>query len=72
MAEQESNKRIEELSAFYMRRITKKMNKQSGPMKTLVWRTGSTAIMVLSELQGIPFECLSPALYFISLWTLKS
>lgn len=50
-----------------MKKAIKKADKQSGPMKTMVWRSCMSALMVLDEIQDIPFEKLSPSLYFISL-----
>lgn len=62
-----SNGHIDNLSDQYMKRINKKVDKQHGPLKTLVWRTSMTALMILDEVQNVPFEKLSSSLYFISL-----
>lgn len=62
-----TNGNMDNLSDQYMKRILKKVDKQHGPIKTLVWRSCMTALMVLDELHDIPFEKLSSSLYFISL-----
>lgn len=62
-----SNGHIDNLSDQYMKRINKKVDKQHGPIRTLAWRTGMTALMVLDEVQDVPFEKLASSLYFISL-----
>lgn len=62
-----SNGHVGNLSDRYIRKINKKVDKQHGPSKTLLWRTGMTALMVLDEVQDVPFEKLASSLYFISL-----
>lgn len=62
-----SNGHIDKLSDQYIKRINKKVDKLHGPVKTLAWRTGMTALMVLDEVQDVPFEKLASSLYFISL-----
>lgn len=53
------------LTAQYRKRILKKVEKQQGPIKTLVWRSSMSAIMILAEIQDIPFEKLTASLYFL-------
>lgn len=38
----------DKLTAQYRKRIIKKVEKQQGPIKTLVWRTSMSAIMILT------------------------
>ena len=67
MLETTSNGHLENLHDKYYKRITKRVEKQNGPAKILIWRTSMTALEVLDELADIPFEKLTSSLYFISL-----
>lgn len=49
-----SNGHIDNLSDQCMKRINKKVDKQHGPLKTLVWRTSMTALIILDEVQDCP------------------